>query len=258
MSLETVKENKIINSNKQPGFEFIDKVGVEIEGGWNYSRDDLIADGSIHRGHFFSSVVVGELVSKPMSSLESIHIFIGKNWPTEVNPRCGFHVHVSFKNINFYAACMNSNFYKEFLQAMEQWGKDYPCKNPNFWERLNNENRFCTRTFNPDAQVKLTGKNEARYTQLNYCYAFHKTIECRLFPGFKDYRTAQSAVKAFVEFIENYLKNHPINEETLKESLTDEESETIVNEIEIEETPTPFKEIKFNLFQYRNNNRNVF
>lgn len=193
-------------------FKHINKVGVEIEGGWDYQRDDLIPDGSISRDYFSEkSPYVGELVSKPLATKEEVFEFVGTNWPTEVIDKCGYHIHFSLKNINFYSECMNPVFYQEFLNRMEKWGKDFPCDNKNFWNRLNDLNRYCRRSFYPEAQIKHTSKSNSgsRYTHLNYCYGLHKTIECRLFPAFKTAKTAISASEALFDFIEDYLERHP-------------------------------------------------
>ena len=65
-------------------FKFIDKIGLEIEGGWDKSRGDLIADGSVHVQDFVTSPkCTGELVSQPFSDIGDAISFVMNNWPTE-------------------------------------------------------------------------------------------------------------------------------------------------------------------------------
>jgi len=138
-------------------YKFIDLIGIEIEGGWNASRKDLIKDEGIHLDLFSNSEVCGELLSSPLN-INNALVFLEKNWPTETIPKAGFHIHVSFKDLSHYCQLMSKNFYPYFIKSMEKWGKDYSCTNENFWIRLSGKNHFCTKKFHPEKQVNVTTK----------------------------------------------------------------------------------------------------
>ena len=121
---------------------------------------------------------------------------------------------------------------------MAKWGKEmkFPAKHL-FWERLEGKNRFCFKAFRPDEQVNLKTKEdgnrrnlegqELRRSQLNFCYAMHGTLECRLFPGFATVKECQSAVEAFINCVESYLDKTPdtlmLDEEAIEIEIQEEE-----------------------------------
>lgn len=231
--------------------KYLSLIGLEIEGGWKEKPNSkLYDDMSIKNSEFYDSQYIGEIKSPPCEEKEDLFKFMEENWPTEVTMRCGFHVHFSLKSILFYTQLMDEKFYKNyFLKDIKKWGKDYPCTNKSFWNRLENGNHFCTNNFYPDLQTKLTTKVELRYTHLNYCYLMHKTIECRLFPMFVEFETGQSAIEALLNCVENYLLENPYQEIEEKIELEDE------NTIEL---PEKFKVRPFNLYKIRMENENVF
>lgn len=218
-------------------WKFIKQVGLEIEGGWKDSRQDLVYDGSLRYDEFKNidyddySVKrkIGELVTKPFSSLKEVLDFIDNNWPDESTERCGFHVHTSFHNIAIYSQLMEQVFFHFFLKTMEDWAKDRPCSNKFFWNRLNNGNKYCRKEFIPDKQINQRSKGEHRYTHLNYCYSFHKTVECRLFPVFESVETAKSATVAYLNCIESFLKQNPPQQDAIVDTM--EFSENPSNEL---------------------------
>ena len=231
--------------------KYLDHIGVEIEGGFKEKPKVLLEnDGSLRRDEFYNSNYVGEIISPPLEEKEDLFKFMEENWPTEVTARCGFHFHFSLKSILFYTQLMSEKFYKNyFMRDMRKWGKDYPCNNKSFWSRLDDGNHFCRAMFIPDKQIPLTQKVETRYTHLNYCYAMHKTIECRLFPMFVEFETGQSAIETLINCIENYLTKNPPEELVEKIELEDEN---------IIELPKKFKIEPFNLYKIRLENENVF
>jgi hypothetical protein len=207
--------------------KYIDKIGIEIEGGWSERRDDLIPEGSLREADFPDCACYGEIISAPLDSENQAITFVRENWPDGTAERCGYHVHFSFKNISFYSLCISRDFYNKFLIAMDEWGKR-SCKNPLFWKRLSGDNRFCRKEFIPERQIHNTKKGiDLRYTHWNYCYAFHKTIECRLFPTFQDAETAVSGLKALISFVEGYLESIPEKDKeydfVVRESVIDDE-----------------------------------
>lgn len=198
-------------------FKFINKIGLELEGGWIERRPDLVGDESLKEADFSDCGCYGELVGKPMSSEAEVLAFIKENWPDATSPRCGYHIHFSLKTVDLYSLCMEQKFYDNFLAAMEKWGKDTNCKNEEFWSRLRGENKYCQRIFQPHKQAACRTKDEARQnhirrTHWNFCYRLYGTLECRLLPTFKDVKMALSATSMLIKFIEDYLTECQPNE----------------------------------------------
>jgi|ERR1017187_6657454 hypothetical protein len=226
--------------------KYIDKMGIEIEAGWKRKRTDLIEDVSIKKEAFSVSKSIGEFVSQPFKNKEGLFQSLKENWGDETTERCSFHLHLSFKNLMFYSQCMSFSFYSFFLEEMEKWGKNYPCRNELFWQRLKGDNKYCTRSFHPETQIigKVKKHNdENRYTHLNYCYGVYETIECRLFPTFCDVDTAISATKALINCVEVYLEKNPFKEVIIDE-LIDNVDEDSCDELKL---------IPFNLFKIDKN-----
>lgn len=192
--------------------DYISKLGVELEGGWSREiGSEIYGDGSVTIDT--PCDYQGEIASRP-SSLDEILSFIDINYPDHSNRTCGMHVHVSFNNKLTYMKMMEKTFYDDwFLPSMKTWGvENLTDPDHEFWKRLNGENHYCKKRFNPKHQCRSTDHyNDARYTQLNYCYARYKTMECRMFPIFGDKRTAISAVKCFHDTINNYIESDTIH-----------------------------------------------
>jgi hypothetical protein len=98
---------------------------------------------------------------------------------------------------------------------------------------LRGENRYCKREFDPLGQYKTRDRGGNRYTQLNFCYGVHKTMECRLLPLFRDVSVAVSAVKNLLKFVDDWVddittteNNNTLAELALTEDIfTTEEEE---------------------------------
>lgn len=206
--------------------KYINKIGVELEGGWLKPPDGVYPDGSVRvfsqgcdrancglqfcvrcTGRRPNSYVDGEVCSPPLT-LKQIKLWIEDHIPERVNSTCGTHVHISLKNTQFYSKLMERPFFDYFNKWMKDWGKlmKYPEDHP-FWIRLSGSNGYCRAEFNPNAQIDLREKSNIRRTQLNFCWSFHGTIECRLFHGFTDPEEAFSAVKSYVDCVESYLNS---------------------------------------------------
>jgi hypothetical protein len=195
-------------------FRYVDKVGIELEGGWNrvfsytcFKHDISVFNGSevptgLHEqtGHY------GEVASDPLSPPLGAE-WIAVHYPDFSDYTCGMHVHVSLRKVSFYQRLATRDFFNYWHKSLEQWGRETGVKDPDFWVRLDGGNRFCRKAFAAEAQVGLTRKEgNTRRTQLNYCYNLHKTIECRVFPIFAKAETAVQAFYAHVWIIEKYLK----------------------------------------------------
>ena len=232
-------------------FKNIDMLGFEIEGAWNDKRDDLIDDASFHKEDFgLQYLSVGEFVSIPMATFGDFVRHLKYNWPDNYNSKCGLHVHFSLKSVALYNICMEKRFYKEFLIVMEKWGKDNGLHFSDlFWERLSGANKYCKKIFIPDEQAAFKDKGLNRLnrrTQLHYCFGQTKTIECRLFPMFKNVEIAISAIITLINFIENYTKDRRLDNYTSKCHIPIIESDNSIKK----------KNYKFNLFKINKNKKN--
>ena len=192
--------------------KYIDKIGVELEGGWTERRLDLHADESLREADFPDCGCYGELVSAPIGDSKALLSFLTDNWPDATSERCGYHIHYSFKDVGLYSLCMEQAFYDKFLRSMEAWGKSTNCKNKEFWSRLKGDNKYCRRSFEPHRQAMCRTKDEARKgdlrrTHWNFCFSLYGTIECRMLPTFKDVNEAISATKALNLFVVPYKRD---------------------------------------------------
>lgn len=221
--------------------KYIDKIGFELEGAWKKPRN-LVGDDSFGAADFppiFAAI--GEFVSKPYDSKEEVFKAIKENYPDGAMYKCGFHVHVSLHNASLYSSLMSRKFYDFFLRRMKEWARAYNCTNELFWQRLNGENRYCRRRFNPDAQARYEEKGHNRLDRrdhFNYCYGLRKTVECRMFPVFVRAETAISVVDAYINCIEEYLDTNPPSREVFRVDFIDADCNKVSSNIlnaEIEE-----------------------
>lgn len=212
--------------------KYIEKVGIELEGGWNrrFKDTDIFGDISVQRpvntgnrpcqcdnqGHSPSTCHWGEIASPPLE-LESALGWMKDHFPDGVNATCGFHVHVSVKNTRLYAELTEKTFFNYFLSEVRKFGKSegFPEDHP-LWHRLREKSnkaphpaRFCNRPYAAHEQMALTTKTDARRSALNYCYAMHGTIECRVFPAWPDPEVAARAVLTYTNAIEDWLSHRP-------------------------------------------------
>lgn len=235
-------------------YTFINKVGIELEGAWAVKPNSLQHDGSvkfeatelecehvchclecsaldptiIDQGRSCSAKYIGEVASKPIAP-RSVSKWVRSAYPQAINPSCGFHIHVSFKNINSYLVLMDRKFYEFFLTKMQEFGdKNKIPKTHPFWSRLRGENRFCKREFNPDKQINEIKKyHDFRYQHLNFCHTLHGTMENRLFPMFKEIDLAVAAVYTYLDCLEEYLSKNALEFNKYQEELEVEEFERV-------------------------------
>lgn len=184
-------------------------LGVELEGGWNeippayknIGRHSVDRDGSVDcRGTY-----VGEIQLGVYTSVKKLLHDVGENYPKNTDTSCGIHVHMSLDSYS-YQKLMEKSFHTCFLKNMKEWGLEKGInENSAFWKRLAGSNRYCKKTFSPTAQAKLTYKESVRYSQLNYCYSLHGTLECRLLPAFQKKELAISGIAKIIDIVEKYL-----------------------------------------------------
>ena len=199
--------------------QFIDKVGVEVEGGWNDGNlpsaspgGTVCSDGSLN---FSSSdgfsITAREFVSNPFSNLVDLADWMRRIYPPHTNQTCGLHVHVSLKSPLNYARIIDQRFQKYFTQELGAWGDRANIKNKYFRMRLEGSHHFCKNEWKPEAQMKATGKDSnVRFCIWNFCWGVRKTAECRVLPTFKNPQVAVAAVMQVAKIVENYLKYSPI------------------------------------------------
>jgi len=213
-----------------PKLRYVKLVGLEVEGAWSAPpprKYTIIHDHSVCSGKKDAANVmwplitdskgknlthVGEIASEAMTLAKSLE-WLKEYYPHGSNGSCGFHVHVSVRSLLMYRKLTQPKFWKRFLLAANKFGESLAIPPDHlYWWRLRGENRFCYKKFRPLEQMALTIKPQSgtardlRRCMLNYCWAMHGTLECRLFPMWEKYEDARASVLWFVQFVENYLQ----------------------------------------------------
>ena len=215
-------------AHKIPKTKAINAIGIELEGGWtryytaagkpiryhdegckiirNGKPKMLKHDGSVSMDKSNSGCdYVGEIASKPMQP-RAITSWVRRNQPDAFNKTCGAHMHVSTKSTSDYMCLTDHKFWKFFREKLAKWGnKQKFSKSHEFWKRLEGNNQYCKVEHTPEKQLH-EGSN--RYTQINYCWSKHRTLEFRVLPIFE---TSDLQIEAFFQLIwmvENYLENN--------------------------------------------------
>lgn len=188
-------------------------IGIELEGGWYSDRSprNPIHDRSVQFTEPDPKLsFIGETAS-PALGFAQVKPWIDENYPNKINETCGVHIHVSVKSDSDYIRLMSEDFEIFFHQRMKEFGekmgysKDHP-----FWPRLKGSNPYCARDFKPEKQAIRTDKRGPRYSQLNYCFSLHGTLECRLFHGSNNPEEIYSCVLAFINIVEDFLEQPQI------------------------------------------------
>jgi hypothetical protein len=204
--------------------------GIELEGAWDTSKPDFNASlgsdysvakecvctkthGKCIRHLKTSSHYIGEARSQP-SDYRSAGRFITNNYPDLVDRSCGFHVHVSFKDLGQYTRFTETLFWRYFKFKMHKLIKtlkaqghvsDAKLLDSRLFKEHYYTNRYPSTPFIPDKQLYVSTSD--RYTSVNFC-AYHKyhTIEFRMFPMFKDKETAKYAFTYLDSVLQEYLR----------------------------------------------------
>lgn len=216
-----VEKRTILKKHK---FRFIDKLGMELEGGWGEKPEWTVAgDSSVSCGGNH----LGEIRTVPQDTMLGVFDELKKKYPDDTNESCGFHIHVSLSALH-HAHLANEEFFKYFLLRMENVAEflkvsketaDYNRLMP----RLGGKNSYCSKQFSPLKQLK--GAMDRR-TMLNFCpHKEHGTIENRLFPMFIKLSNARMAVYEYADTIESFLSKHKDNfESSLSVELPEDET----------------------------------
>jgi Putative amidoligase enzyme len=197
--------------------ELIDKVGVELEGGYSISylrnlagvderdEDDNENDMAAHRASNFEITTDGSLTgtlpsgydwreirTRPVDYSTEWHLMSElldtlAPFGIRFNHTCGFHIHVSMKTRALYSFMARPSFVtymkKELQKLLTEWINYYGSENQivsRFQSRLAGGNNYCRSSVRIIQQLQRN--YHSRYAFLNYCYGQHTTLECRVFP----------------------------------------------------------------------------
>ena len=220
---------------------FINKIGIEIEGAWTSDRlkinyDDLYCindkpiqhDGSV--SGFRGPLKVGEICLGPYSiadlkylpkntlkkTLTKVRNDILECYPDRTNNTCGIHFHVSFANNIYYLALMQSAFNDFYRQRVREFAvkrkltkinhkriaAQHLIKHMGVWKQ------YCGDVFVPENQYMAVEQyDKARYQQLNFCFARHSTLECRVFSSRMRPLVAYNCLVWFVNLVNEFLSD---------------------------------------------------
>ena len=202
------------------------RVGVELEGGYNEDPRNYLTRAGIVRGsgtfrdgnncvidrvqfgtdgsvHTNAAVDGRETRIGPYLRWRDVASTMMAMYPDRTNETCGLHFHTSFRVVD-YSRFMSREFHTYFLERWESWanGIGIPASHA-FWNRW----RGCRYTERNGANGDVdysTGAN--RYQQLNYsAWNDHGTLECRMLPAFHDRRLAILAIAHGLQVYEDWL-----------------------------------------------------
>lgn len=249
----------------------INRIGVELEGGWEKVPDGVLLthDGSVMvpaplrpnvqgqvmlprvdaRGRVIGQQAMvanvpatfktGELPSDPMTR-EKVPKWMQAMYPSHVNHTCGLHVHMSFYSAKHYKQLMVEGYPKTIVAYMKQWAqKEELADNHPIWERLKGANRYCQHKFYADMQAQARNKNHGqnepghRYTVINYCWSLEdrNTLECRLLPMMDTAVQGISAVQRVLDITNAFLLMSGVRDPDIEAILEEDEGLKIEEEI---------------------------
>lgn len=211
----------------------VSSIGLEVEGGWENPPAGFKHDGSVQGLRVCPNR--GEVASRPLADVAAGEAWLRENYPQEVNNTCGFHVHVCLPAIH-YSRLMDENFNQKFLLSMEDFWNRYRGQ-PGFdlfRSRLDGQNQYCQKIFRPEQQLWRTEaygdrNSHPRYSQLNFCFGRHGTMECRLFPCFENVEHSIDGMKTFIDSINEFLATCKATKPIEFSMTTDEIESHVVN-----------------------------
>jgi hypothetical protein len=183
----------------------VNKVGVELEGGWKTVPTEYVfgKDSSVFKelGGKVSGYNCGELPIGPFIPA-ALPAKMKKFYPDLVDHSCGMHMHMSFETLWYYQALMSEEYQETIIEYLTRWAKKEGFESSHhIWPRLNGESIYCQKKFWPDLQVNFKTKDHDqkrqgnRYTIVNFVNRPPKTptIEIRVLPMMK---TAEQGIRA--------------------------------------------------------------
>jgi hypothetical protein len=204
-----------------PWFKHIDRIGLELEGGF-HTRDmttRVYGDGSVcidccdsygldGDEDDIGECIEGEIQTTPLNSFEALRQFLASNMPAHVNDTCGTHLHISTKTIEEYNTVLCRDFYDSLVEELNSYGEKYKQNVPLEWfERLEGDNTYCRNRYQPREQLYHNRPDE-RYSFVNYCFRTHNTFEIRVLPAFEDENDLLYAVKYIVRWVNGYIREN--------------------------------------------------
>ena len=215
--------------------DIINRVGLEVEGGWNGKPgvppfDDLrlVADHSIDGTTLptdkrLETPHVGEAVSEPLE-VAQIADWIGKYWPHATNITCGYHIHISLKNPLHYMLLTKKTYAIRLKKAMEALARERGLGPDHYiWMRLRGNNPFCNIDFDSSGQMAVKEKRvgmRIRYGFLNFALGIHGTMEFRALPTFDNVDDARAFTFHFLNTTEQFIEDEVKKLPKLTRSLT--------------------------------------
>ena len=231
-------------------------VGAELEGAWNKfpPLEKFEPDGSVFKAETYGSQVewdrvklkiaslkithTGELPSTPMLPIQ-LKTWMIKNYPQYTDKTCGLHIHMSFEDLKYYKRLMVPEYPITLRVYLKKWAVAEGLPDSHLiWDRVNGLNPYCSSRFWPDKQV---GKKKNydhgdgdRYTDVNYCWKQHKTIECRVLPMMETPELSYRGSKRILDITNACLVKLAQREKKLIEEVGDIPTEKYV-ERDVEE-----------------------
>lgn len=198
------------------GVKHLDRVGVELEGGWAHRPEP--GSGEVHGDCSVDASgpgigYSGEVVSAPYKNPTRLFAWVRAHYPEKVDFSCGLHVHISAIP-HAYSQLIS----RDYARAFEAWAATFNATltGPDadrFRRRLRGDKDLLKRLpVNAEEaerlfvrQFRARGKEQQRYYQLNFCHTLRGTLENRLFPAFETADTACRAIEAYLRFTEAFL-----------------------------------------------------
>ena len=212
----------------------IEKVGIELEGGWNQVNTDakngrFVPDSSVCQLNFRN---VGELVSLPIplkGDYKPVDKWLVDNYPDGLNHTCGLHVHMSFDSAINYMRLLRPEFPATVVKIFSDWATREKLRlDHSLWERLQGKSIYCQHQYQGDDQLANNrkdydkGRKGHRYTVINYAYNRTGTLECRLLPMLDTVDQALSAVHELLDATNSFLIATARRESKLKAEVSDD------------------------------------
>ena len=194
----------------------INKMGLELEGAWKGKiRVPPFKDGKIkHDGSVrFTQppdgfLHYGELVSEPMDP-DALAQWGYDHCPTDANDSAGTHLHFSLKSNTMYATLLTPTFNNTLINVLIKFNDLYKDSDPEtynrFLSRIEGKNTYCRKEYNGLRQVRMDGRGPDRYSQVNYCFQLHGTIEIRVLPCTSNKEFLRDVVLLVRDVIESFV-----------------------------------------------------
>lgn len=190
------------------------KMGVELEGGWGFSKVDeqnlgerIKSDGSVQVSADYS----GEIEVGPEESAARLLAQVREWYPDKTNTSCGLHIHFSFRSMAAASACASYDFERALIDHLTEWGRRRRYVDGGaLLDRLNGRNTFCLRLGGGDLESVLLpppGRehftSERRYRAVNWsAWWSHGTMEIRVLPAFASKTRAVEALQEVIDFVD--------------------------------------------------------